>query len=42
MPPVMTTVCNGTKTAARGKHASDSQRIHIDKLADPEPILHID
>jgi type III restriction enzyme len=41
-PPVMITVCNRTETAARVKHAFDSQRIHIDELCDPEGILHID
>nr|WP_214096267.1 hypothetical protein [Candidatus Methylacidithermus pantelleriae] len=41
-PPVMITVCNRTKTAARVKHAFDSRRIHIDELCDPERILHID
>ncbi len=41
-PPVMITVCNRTETAARGKHAFDSKRIHIDELCEPERILHID
>ncbi len=38
----MITVCNRTETAARVKHAFDSKSIHIDELADPEGILHID
>ena len=41
-PPVMITVCNRTETAARVKHAFDSQHIHIDELCDPDRILHID
>lgn len=41
-PPVMITVCNRTETAARVKHAFDTNRIHIDELCDPERILHID
>ncbi|GAB4371085.1 MAG: DEAD/DEAH box helicase family protein [Calditrichia bacterium] len=41
-PPVMITVANRTETAARVKHAFDTQRIHIDELCEPERILHID
>ena len=41
-PPVMITVCNRTETAARVKHAFDSQCIDIDELCDPDRILHID
>ena len=41
-PPVMITVCNHTKTAARVKHALDARRIRIEELCDPERILHID
>jgi len=41
-PPVMITVCNRTETAARVKHAFDTQRIHIEELCDPQRILHID
>lgn len=41
-PPVMITVANRTETAARVKHAFDTQRIHINELCDPERMLHID
>ncbi|MCG3197116.1 MAG: hypothetical protein GHCLOJNM_01600 [bacterium] len=41
-PPVMITVCNRTETAARVKHAFDTQRIHIEELCDPARVLHID
>lgn len=41
-PPVMITVCNRTETAARVKHAFDTNRIRIDELSDPSRVLHID
>ena len=41
-PPVMITVANRTETAARIKNALEKKRVHIDKLCDPERILHID
>jgi len=41
-PPVMITVANRTETAARVKHAFDSNRIYIKELCDPDRILHID
>ncbi|PSR24873.1 MAG: type III restriction endonuclease subunit R [Sulfobacillus thermosulfidooxidans] len=42
IPPVMITVCNRTETAARVKHAFDTQHIPIHKLCEPDGILHID
>ncbi len=41
-PPVMITVANRTETAARVHYALTHGKIHIDELADPEKILHID
>ena len=41
-PPVMITVANRTETAARVKHAFDTERVRIDELCDPERTLHID
>ena len=41
-PPVMITVANRTETAARVKHAFDTERIRIPELCDPERVLHID
>lgn len=41
-PPVMITVANLTHTAARVEYAFVHKRINIDKLCDPEKILHID
>lgn len=41
-PPVMITVANRVETAARVKHAFDTNCIHIDELCDPQRILHID
>lgn len=41
-PPVMITVANRTETAARVHYAFTHGKIHIDELADPEKILHID
>ncbi|MBE2264832.1 MAG: DEAD/DEAH box helicase family protein [Flavobacteriales bacterium] len=41
-PPVMITVCNRTETAARVKHAFDTNRIRINELSDPSRVLHID
>jgi len=41
-PPVMITVANRTETAARVKHAFDSNRIYVKELCDPDRILHID
>ncbi len=40
--PVMITVANRTETAARVKHAFDSNRVRIDELCDPGRTLHID
>lgn len=41
-PPVMITVANRTETAARVKHAFDTERVRIDELCDSERTLHID
>ena len=41
-PPVMITVANRTETAARVKHAFDTNRILIEELCDPNRTLHID
>ncbi len=41
-PPVMITVANRTETAARVKHAFDTERIRIPELCNPERVLHID
>ena len=41
-PPVMITVANRTETAARVKHAFDTERVRIDELCDTERTLHID
>ena len=41
-PPVMITVANRTETAARVHYAFTHGKIHIEELADPERILHID
>ena len=41
-PPVMITVCNRTETAARVHTAFEKKRILIEKLGDPERLLHID
>ncbi len=41
-PPVMITVCNRTETAARIHTAFEKKRILIEKLGDPERLLHID
>lgn len=40
--PVMITVANITHTAARVEYAFTHKRINIEKLCDPERILHID
>lgn len=42
VPPVMITVCNKTNTAARVMHAFENNHFEIDKLSDPEHLLHID
>ena len=41
-PPVMITVANRTETAARVKHAFDTERVRIDELWESERTLHID
>lgn len=41
-PPVMITVANRTETAARIKHAFDTEKILIKELSNPERTLHID
>ena len=41
-PPVMITVANRTETAARVKHAFDTNRILIEEICDPSRTLHID
>ncbi len=41
-PPVMITVANRTETAARVKHAFDTERVRIDELCDSARTLHID
>ena len=41
-PPVIITVANRTETAARVKHAFDTNRILIEELCDPSRTLHID
>jgi len=41
-PPVMITVANLTHTAARVEYALSHKKIPIEKLSDPERILHID
>ena len=41
-PPVMITVANLTHTAARVGYALSHKKIPIEKLGDPEGILHID
>ena len=41
-PPVMITVANRTETAARIRNALEKERVKIEKLCDPERILHID
>jgi len=42
VPPVMITITNRTETAARIKHAFDSNNIPVDALCEAEGILHID
>ena len=39
---MMITVANRTETAARVKHAFDTQRVRIDELCNSERTLHID
>jgi type III restriction enzyme len=41
-PPVMITVANLTYTAARVEYALTHKKIHVEKLSDPDGILHID
>jgi len=41
-PPVMITVANLTHTAARVEYALTHKKIPIEKLSDPDRILHID
>ena len=41
-PPVMITVANLTYTAARVEYALTHKKIHVEKLSNPEGILHID
>src|SRR5579863_4647031 len=41
-PPVMITVANLTHTAARVEYALSHKKIPIEKLSDPDRILHID
>ncbi len=41
-PPVMITVANRTETAARIKHAFDTNSVRVEELCDPERTLHID
>jgi type III restriction enzyme len=41
-PPVMITVANLTYTAARVEHALTHKKIHVEKLSEPDGILHID
>jgi len=41
-PPVMITVANLTHTAARVEYALSHKKIPIEKLSDPDHILHID
>lgn len=41
-PPVMITVANTTKTAARVKFSFNRKKIMIDELCDPNTTLHID
>ncbi len=41
-PPVMITVANLTNTAARVEYTLSRKKIHIEKLCDPDRILHID
>lgn len=40
--PVMITVANRTETAGRVRHAFETRRIEIERLCDPEGLLHID
>lgn len=41
-PPVMITVANLTYTAARVEYALTHKKIHVEKLSEPDGILHID
>src|SRR5216684_6351187 len=41
-PPVMITVANLTHTSARVEYALSHKKIPIEKLSDPDRILHID
>jgi type III restriction enzyme len=41
-PPVMITVANLTYTAARVEYALTHEKIHVDRLSNPDGILHID
>ena len=42
IPPVMITVTNNTKTAARIRHAFANQQINVEELCDSKKILQID
>lgn len=41
-PPVMITVANLTYTAARVEYALTHKKIHVERLSEPDGILHID
>ena len=42
IPPVMITVCNNTRTAARVMEAFEKNQFELDELSDPEHLLRID
>ncbi len=42
IPPVMITVCNKTKTAARIMYSFEQNKFELDDLSVPEYLLHID